>query len=94
MSVNIAKDYSPMTYAEREAIFSKDVISVQELARLLCCAYTKASAKMTEIKRQAKFRKTLRLDVRGFLHVQDYLDYFKLDGNSQRYMRKEQTEND
>lgn len=81
-------DKTPMTYKEREAIFAKDVISIVELSRLLCCAYSKASAKMGEIKRALKFRGKLRLNVRGKLHVQDYLDYFNLDGNSKRYMRR------
>lgn len=94
MSVNVAIDKTPMTYAEREAIFSKDVITIPELARLLYCAYPTASAKMLEMKNQLKRKGKLRLDVQGKLHTQDYLEYFNLDGNSQRYMRKEQAGND
>lgn len=79
---------TPMTFAEREAIFAKEIITVLEFSRLLNCAYPTASAKMLDIKRYLKRNGKLRLDIDGKIHVQDYLDYFKLDGNSKRYMRR------
>ena len=59
-----------MTYAEREAIFSKEYIST-------------ASTFLQTIKRRVGDR----LGIRGKIHIQDYLDFFNLDGSSQRYSK-------
>ncbi len=74
-----------MTYAERENIFSKEYITTKELADLLGLAYANASTLMQTIKRKTGDR----LNIRGKIHVQDYLDYFKLDGSSGRYKKTE-----
>lgn len=70
-----------MTYADRELIFSKDYITTQELADLLGIAYTKASTLLQQIKR----RTGDRLGIKGKLHIQDYLDYYHLNGEQPRY---------
>lgn len=73
-----------MTYEEREKIFSKDTISIKELADLLGLSYSKSA----ELIRQIKF-KFNRLDVQGVLHVEDYFDYFKIT-DRQRYLKQQE----
>ena len=73
-----------MSYEEREKIFSKDTISIKELADLLGLSYSKSA----ELIRQIKF-KFNRLDVQGVLHVEDYFDYFKIT-DRQRYLKQQE----
>ena len=63
-----------MTYAEREEIFSKDVITTNDLMKLLNVQKSAASVKMQEIKRVAGDR----LGIQGRVHIEDYLEYFKI----------------
>jgi tRNA A37 N6-isopentenylltransferase MiaA len=70
-----------MTYAKREEIFSKDVLTIADLQELLGLTY-QASAKLI---REIKF-KFDRLGVQGKLHVEDYLEYFKI--KTDRYARR------
>ena len=71
-----------MTYTEREQIFSKDYITTQELQALLGYSnISGASAKMSEIKRVVGDR----LGVKGKIHVEDYLAYFKI--KTDRYLK-------
>ncbi len=72
-----------MTYAEREAIFSKEYISTKELAALFGMNISTASTFLQTIKRRVGDR----LGIRGKIHIQDYLDFFNLDGSSQRYSK-------
>ena len=74
-----------MTYAEREAIFSKDYLTIADLETLLGLTYQMAAKRMRDIK-----RKTDRLGVQGKIHVQDYLEYFELP--PERYLRPEEGE--
>lgn len=69
-----------MTYAEREAIFSKEYLSIQDLGTLLGLNYQMAAKRMRDIKRRSD-----RLGIQGKIHVQDYLDYFELP--VERYRR-------
>ena len=62
-----------MTYAKREEMFSKDYLSIGDIQELLGLHYQDAARTMRNIK-----RRTDRLGIRGKLHVQDYLDYFKI----------------
>lgn len=62
-----------MTYAEREAIFAKDYLTIADLCALLGLTYQMAAKRMRDIK-----RKTDRLGIQGKIHVQDYLDYFEV----------------
>lgn len=71
-----------MTYERREEIFSKDILNIKDLMDLMDLPYQQAAALMREIK-----RKHDRLNVLGKIHVQDYLDHFKLDGG-ERYGKK------
>lgn len=68
-----------MTYAEREAIMSKDIITTAELARLLGTNESQASRTLQTIKRALKKRGTLRVDARGKLHTQDYCDHYNIE---------------
>ena len=69
-----------MTYQEREQILSKDVLTINELCKLLGCNYQLGARKMREIK-----YKHDRLHERGKLHVQDYLDYYGIKSDRYKY---------
>lgn len=78
-----------MTYALREEIFSKDVLTIEDVGNLLCMGYAEAAKKIREIKRKLQFDgKGVRLDYNGRLHVQDYLDYFNITDQSRYVKRK------
>lgn len=70
-----------MNWEEREKIFSKDVITLEEFMKLLDLDKSSASILMNDIKKSLKRPRIIQ---RGKLHVQDYLDFYHLD--SQRYM--------
>lgn len=63
-----------MTLKEREEILSKDILSVKDVADLLGVSNKKASDIMCKIKHCIGSR----VEMRGKLHTQDYLDYYKL----------------
>ena len=69
-----------MTYAEREAIFSKEYLSIADLGTLLGLNYQMAAKRMRDMKRRSD-----RLGIQGKIHVQDYLEYFALPPD--RYRR-------
>ena len=64
-----------MTYARREAIMSKDIISTSEVAELLGMSVSQASRIVNDIKASIK----PRIDLRGKIHTQDYCDFFKIE---------------
>lgn len=71
-----------MTYARREEILSKDVITTDELQELLALSnLPQASSKMSEIKRKVGDR----LGVKGKIHIEDYLEYFNI--KTDRYVK-------
>ena len=74
-----------MTYAEREEIFSKEYLTIADIQSLLGLKYQDAARTVRNIK-----RKTDRLSIRGKIHVQDYLDYYKI--STDRYTRPEEDE--
>lgn len=74
-----------MTYAEREDIFSKEVLTIADIARLYDVCLDKAGEMMRDIKRHLKLTGTLRVDIQGKLHTQDYFDYFNIK-NYERYV--------
>ena len=79
-----------MDYARREEIFSKDVMTINELAAVMSCSYSAAAQLMNEIKFKKRMDGTLRFDMQGKLHVQDYLEFFNLGPNNQRFMRPQE----
>ena len=76
-----------MTYAQREEIFAKEYISINDLRELLGLTYGQAARVIREIK-----RKSDRLCVQGKVHVQDYIEYFNLP-LSERYTKRKENEN-
>lgn len=71
-----------MTYARREEIFSKDVITVSEFQEIMGFGNrAQASQKINEIKRVVGDR--LRME--GKIHIEDYLEYFKI--KTDRYVK-------
>lgn len=72
-----------MTYQEREAIFSKEVLTINDLMVVLdISSYQTAAQLMRQIKRATGDR----YPVQGRLHIADYLQYFNLDGGA-RYSK-------
>lgn len=63
-----------MTYEEREAIFAKEAITLQDFCQLYSLSKGAASVKMNDIKRQVGDR----LGIQGRLHVEDYLAWVNL----------------
>lgn len=78
---------SRMTYEMRERIFSKEVLTIADVMLLFGLNYQPAAQLVRNIR-----RKHDRLGLEGKLHVQDYLDYFNLNGNDKRYMKREEEE--
>ena len=69
-----------MTYAEREQIMAKDILSNNEIARLLGVNDSQASRLVLHtIKPALRRAGTLRVDLQGKLHTQDFCDYFKIE---------------
>ena len=73
-----------MTYEDREKIFSKEVITLNEFAELFSCSLSEASIKMNDIKRRVGDR----AGIKGKIHIQDYLDCYKLN-DLERYKKPE-----
>lgn len=72
-----------MTYAEKEEMFSKDVLTIEDIEKLLCMGYDEAAKKIREIKKELNFNQKyngqgVRISAQGKLHVQDYFDYFRI----------------
>lgn len=63
-----------MTFEQRQIMFSKDYLTINDIMELLGMSYGVAADLIRAIR-----RKTDRLNINGKVHVQDYIDYFKLD---------------
>lgn len=72
-----------MTYTEREAIFSKEALDRNDIMVLFGVSPNEASKIMMTIKRKTGDR----LGIKGRLHIQDYLDHFRL--SHERYVKAE-----
>jgi hypothetical protein len=77
-----------MTYAEREKIFSKEVLTIEDFMLLYDLGYDKSSELMRDMRRSIKLKNGLRVDIQGRLHTQDYLDYLKIP-SFERYIKGE-----
>ena len=81
-----------MTYQDREEIFSKEALSIGDVARIYDCSCGKAS----EMIRQWKSRltigmgKTLHLDFDGKIHILGYFEIMGINPNNpgDRYSRR------
>ena len=72
-----------MTMQEREEIFAKDVLTIEDIQLLLVMKYQDAAKFIRTVKQALEMNpkyneQGVRLDIQGRLHVQDYLDYFKI----------------
>lgn len=68
-----------MTYSEREAIMSRDVMTGADIQKLQGCNASQASRIITDIKYVIEKRGGKpRIDQRGKLHTQDYCDYYNI----------------
>lgn len=72
-----------MTYEEREAIFSKEVLDLDDVMKLFDISRNEASRLMNAI----RLKVGDRLGIKGKLHVEDYLLYFDIP-SADRYSRK------
>ena len=72
-----------MTMTERQEIFAKEYLSIDDLVKLYDLTASHASEMLNDMKRKLTIGKgqELRLNVRGRIHVQDYLDYFGIKEN-------------
>lgn len=69
-----------MTYTEREEIMSRDVMTGADIQKLQGCNASQASRIITDIKYVIEKRGDKpRINQRGKLHTQDYLDFYRLE---------------
>ena len=69
-----------MNGERRAEILSKDRLSISDIQELFGIGYQGAAKIIRDIKRKFNFTgKSLRLDMRGYIHTQDYLDYFGIE---------------
>ncbi len=70
-----------MSYIEREKIFSKDYLTIEDVQALLGLTYQMAARQIRNIKRRSD-----RLGIQGKIHTEDYFEYFKIM-DKQRYTK-------
>lgn len=71
-----------MSYIEREKIFSKDYLTIEDIQVLLGLSYQMAAKQIRNIKRRSD-----RLGLLGKIHTEDYFDYFDIT-DRQRYVKE------
>ena len=84
-----------MTYQEREEIFSKEALSIKDVAALIECSAGYAGFLIRNWKSQLQFQgKKLRLNTDGKIHVMDYFDVMNINGEDpgERYFRRKPKE--
>ena len=69
------------TYTQREQIFAKEYLDVNDFMRLFGIALPSAYKLMRDVKRN-----TDRLKISGRVHIQDYFEYFDIPDTS-RYVQ-------
>lgn len=75
-----------MTMQERQEIFAKEYLSIDDMSKLYGLSYPHASKMILDIKKKLVLGngQGLRLEMQGKLHIQDYLDYIGV--RSDRYV--------
>ena len=74
-----------MTYEQRERIFSKEIITIQDYMELFKVGKSAASTMMGNVRKGLRFQgQKLRLDKQGQLHIQDFFDYYRLNPSDYR----------
>ncbi|MBR2377475.1 MAG: hypothetical protein IKA85_06910 [Clostridia bacterium] len=71
-----------MSYIEREQIFSKDYLTIEDIQSLLGLTYQMAARQIRNIKRRSD-----RLGIQGKIHTEDYFEYFNIT-DKQRYVKE------
>ena len=81
-----------MTVQERQEMFAKEYLSIDDIGKLFDINYKMASAFIVKIKKKLVIGcgKELRLDINGKIHIEDYLDYIGV--KAERYSFKEDEE--
>ena len=76
-----------MTREEREAIFSKEALSIEDVEKLFGVEYDSAAKIIRDIKTKLTIgkKKDLRLSIQGKLHILDYLDAVGTKDYAYRY---------
>lgn len=80
-----------MTVAERQDIFSKEVLTINDIMKLYDVEYNTASKLLCDMKRKLTIGqgKELRLEMSGKIHVLDYLDCMGATGARYDVAQKE-----
>ena len=72
------------TYTQREQIFAKEYLDVNDFMRLFGISLPSAYKLIREVKRNSD-----RLKIQGRVHIQDYFEYFDIPDTSRYVQPKE-----
>lgn len=76
------------TYTQREQIFAKEYLDVNDFMRLFGISLPSAYKLIREVKRNSD-----RLKIQGRVHIQDYFEYFDISETS-RYVQPKEVKSD
>ena len=76
------------TYTQREQIFAKEYLDVNDFMRLFGISLPSAYKLIREVKRNSD-----RLKIQGREHIQDYFEYFDIPDTS-RYVQPKEVKSD
>lgn len=76
------------TYTQREQIFAKEYLDVNDFMRLFGISLPSAYKLIREVKRNSD-----RLKIQGSVHIQDYFEYFDIPDTS-RYVQPKEVKSD
>lgn len=76
------------TYAQREQIFAKEYLDVNDFMCLFGISLPSAYKLIREVKRNSD-----RLKIQGRVHIQDYFEYFDIPDTS-RYVQPKEVKSD
>ena len=80
-----------MNYEQREAIFSKEALTIDDVVALTGRSRQTASVLIRQWKRQiTKKNGAVRIDVEGTIHVLDYFEVMRIDSQNpgSRYTKR------
>ena len=83
-----------MTMQDRQEIFAKEVLTIADFQKLYGMTQAQASKMMGDIRKKLIFGKgqELRLDMKGKLHTEDYLDWVGVRENRYSIEREEEVD--
>lgn len=76
------------TYTQREQIFAKEYLDVNDFMRLFGISLPSAYKLIREVKRNSD-----RLKIQGRVHIKDYFEYFDISDTS-RYVQPKEVKSD